>query len=182
MNKPDSSVAVPAEIPAEHRARADAARRFLYREAELLDERQLEAWLDLLTDDIEYEILMRSARERDAPEFSDESFHVRDDRDTLETRVERLQSEFAWVEHPPTRTKRFVSNVRLLETTDTMLQVRSNVLMHRSQGDTSESTLVSGERRDNLRIGNGTLRLAQRRVFPTHTRLPFDRLTVLSYI
>lgn len=182
MSELDPTLSVPVETPEKRRALTDAARRFLHREAELLDDRRLEAWLGLLADDIEYEILIRSSRERDAPEFSGESFHVRDDRDTLETRVERLQSEFAWVEHPPTRTRRFVSNVRLVEADEAVLDVKSNVLLHRAQGDTPASTVVSGERRDRLQIDDGDLHLGRRRVFLTHTRLPFDRLTILSYL
>lgn len=155
--------------------------RFLNREAEYLDDRRLEDWLGLLSDDIVYEILIRATRERTAEEFSGESFHVRDDKETLRTRVERLQSEFAWVEHPPTRTRRFISNIRITERDGDDIHVKNNVLLHRSQGDTAKSGFVSGERHDTLRIQDDRLALAYRKVLLTHTRLPFDRMTVLSY-
>jgi 3-phenylpropionate/cinnamic acid dioxygenase small subunit len=62
------------------------------------------------------------------------------------------------------------------------LQVKSNVLLHRSQGDTAESDVVTAEREDRLDICEDHLKLADRTVRLAHTTLPFDRMTILSYL
>jgi len=43
---------------------------FFYREAELLDSNGLEQWLELLTEDVKYEMPVRLTRERGQPETS----------------------------------------------------------------------------------------------------------------
>ena len=156
-------------------ARHYRAERFLTREAELLDERDLRGWLDLVTDDVSYEMPVRHTRDRGAgldAEFSADSFHMVEDRSTLEARVERFETEFAWSVDPPLRTRRFVTNVRVDEPDGEELPVRSNLLFYRSQGDTPDSDLLAAERRDRLRETDDGLRLAAREVRLDHTILP----------
>ncbi|WP_256301535.1 aromatic-ring-hydroxylating dioxygenase subunit beta [Haloarchaeobius salinus] len=139
---------------------------FLYREAEFLDDGRLHDWLELLTDDVEYRVPRRVTRERgsEESEFSDDGFHYREDLGTLRTRVKRFDREYAWAENPPSRTRRFVSNVRVEETSDDEVRVKSNLLLYRNQGDTTDSDLLVGERHDTLRRVDGSFKLAQREV------------------
>ena len=48
-----------SESRIDHLLLKDEIEQFLYQEAELLDERQFEDWLDLLTEDIRYWMPMR---------------------------------------------------------------------------------------------------------------------------
>lgn len=91
------------------------AEDFLYVEADLLDDWQLDSWLRLCTDDIVYEI--PSTTHPKAP-ASASLYLVHDDRYMLESRVKRLLSRNAHAENPPSRTRRLISNVRVLATTD----------------------------------------------------------------
>jgi len=137
---------------------------FLYREAELVDAGRLEDWLTLLTDDVRYRMPVRLTRERGAePDRSDQMQFFWDDRTTLELRVRRLATDFAWAEDPPSRTRHFISNVRVEQGADPReLNVRSNVLIYRNRGDLADYELLSGERRDVLRSADGGWKLARR--------------------
>ncbi|MDR7418515.1 MAG: aromatic-ring-hydroxylating dioxygenase subunit beta [Armatimonadota bacterium] len=129
--------------------------QFLYREAELLDSGRFDEWLDLLTDDITYHMPVRINRERgDYPDASEAMEHFSEDRVTLRLRVERLKTDFAWAEDPPSRTRRFVSNVRVSPGPDGATDVRSYLLIYRNRGDTPAVEILSAERRDVLvRVG-----------------------------
>jgi 3-phenylpropionate/cinnamic acid dioxygenase small subunit len=154
---------------------------FLNREAELLDDINLQEWLDLLTEDIEYLVPRRVTRERGSgrSEFSEEGFLYRDDYGTLSTRVKRFENEYAWAENPPTRTRRFVSNVRPepLSAEDDDVMVKSNLMLYRDQGDTTAYDLIVGEREDRLRRIDGELKLSKRTVFLDQTVLNTQNLS-----
>lgn len=147
--------------------------QFLYEEAEYLDDGRLHEWLELLTDDVDYRIPRRVTRERgsEKSEFSDDSFLYREDKGTLETRVERYDKEYAWAENPPSRLRHFVTNVRVASVDGDELDVRSNVMLYRNQGETTEEDLLSCERRDTLRRTDDGLKLAKRVVFLDQTVL-----------
>jgi 3-phenylpropionate/cinnamic acid dioxygenase small subunit len=136
---------------------------FFYREAELLDSDSLEEWLGLLTEDISYEMPIRSTLERGQPSISSQMSHFSEDRRSLELRVKRLKTDFGWAENPPSRTRRFISNIRV-ETTSNPNEVkaRSYFLLYRSRGASTQADLISGERQDLLRKVDGNWKLASR--------------------
>lgn len=151
---------------------------FLNREAELLDENAFREWLDLLTESIDYRIPIRVTRERNAEtEFSDESYHLNEDRGSIETRIRRFETEYAWSENPPSRTRRNISNIRVTPE-DGSYEVRSNLLMYRGFGDTTDEDVISGERHDRLVREADQLKLDSRTVFLDHTILGTDNLAV----
>jgi ethylbenzene dioxygenase subunit beta len=158
---------------------ADGITEFLYREAELLDEGRHREWLGLLTADIRYQVPIRVAKERGAADtaitgIATDMFHLDEDRDSLELRVDRLETGFAWAEEPPSRIRHFVANVRAEPVAGSAdeVAVRSNVLIYRSRWDRAEHDLLSGERHDVLRRVDGGWRLARRRVLLDNTTLP----------
>lgn len=153
--------------------------QFYNREAELLDEKRLEEWLDMLTDDVTYDMPIRVSREKGAErsEFSEEGFNYREDRSTLEARVERFQSEFAWSEDPPSRTRHHVSNVRVTDADGDEVRVKTNLLLFRAQGEGGD-VVLSAERRDTLRRVDGELKLADREILLDHTVLPMKNISV----
>src|SRR5919108_2458357 len=95
---------------------------FLYHEAELLDERRYEAWLELLTDDVRYWMPLRrnvkfGELER---EFTREGRDINwfdEGKDTLTRRVRQILTGVHWAEEPPSRICHMVSNVEVLQAT-----------------------------------------------------------------
>lgn len=161
-------------------ARRSACEEFLYHEAHLLDDRRVSEWFELVTEDIDYRVPVRTTRERSADaEFSDQAYHLKEDHASLRVRIERLENDFAWSENPPSRNRRFVSNVTVLDTDDGEIDIRSNLLVHRSHEDSTTPDLLSGERRDTLRRTDDGLRLAARTVLLDHTVLPTDSLSII---
>ena len=153
---------------------------FLYREAELMDNGHLEEWLALLTDDVQYRMPVRLTRERTSPtDRSTEMQFFWDDRGTIELRIRRLRTDFAWAEDPPSRTRHFVSNVRIAAAAGSdELNVWSYVLVYRNRGDGAGHELISGERRDLLRRVAGAWRLARREVIIDQASLANQNLAI----
>jgi 3-phenylpropionate/cinnamic acid dioxygenase small subunit len=153
---------------------------FLYREAELLDNQQLHEWLDLLTPDVDYRVPVRVTRERGATvsPFSETTYHLIEDWGSLKARVDRFDSESAWSEDPPSRTRRIVGNVRVApaEEPDTVV-AKSNLLVYRARGD-NPADLLAAERHDVLKRVDGRLNLARRLVLLDHTFLPTHNLAI----
>jgi len=85
---------------------------FLYREAALLDAWQLDEWLELLTDDAVYRV-----PSNDAPDADPKStlFLIADDIQRLRGRVARLKDPHAHAEFPHSRTRRLITNVRIVK-------------------------------------------------------------------
>lgn len=129
---------------------------WLYHEAELLDEGCFDEWLELLTDDIVYEAPVRLTKElgqggQSAFTATGNQYHFLENRYTLQLRVDRLKTDFAWAEDPPSRTRRFVSNVRVIEgESPEKIEVRSYLLLYRNRSDESDADLISAERRDDF--------------------------------
>ena len=154
--------------------------QFLYREARLLDNRQLHQWLGLLADDIKYWMPIRSNRypvnskaisimdgsryEEDDLSKEDELALMDENKDSLQRRVDRLDTGMAWAEDPPSRTRHFVSNVEVQPgDRDGELKVYSNFIMYRTRAETEQDFYV-GSREDVLRKDGDDFKIAYRKV------------------
>jgi len=126
---------------------------FLHCEALALDERRFRDWLDAFAEDAHYEMPVRVTREKLADwELSPSSRIFDDTKTTLEIRVRRLETDFAWAEQPPSRTRHLVTNVVVLrDQGDDEVVALSNCLVYRSRGDDPTPSLFSVARRDRLR-------------------------------
>ena len=152
---------------------------FLMGEAELLDAHDLHGWLSMLTADVVYQVPVQTTRLReDADHDARRSFHSNDDRPSLEFRVKRiLESNSAWSENPVSRTRRFVSNVRVRRGDASDLQVSSYLLLLRSRHDRENYDMISAERRDTLvRNSVGDLELRAREVTVDQARMGISPL------
>lgn len=100
----------------------------LYAEAALLDQWRLEEWLGLLTEDATYHI-----PPTDLPEGDPKStlYIVADDMLRIRSRVKQLLGKSAWAENPPSRTRRMISNVRVLGTDGDEIRVTANFVVYR---------------------------------------------------
>ncbi|GBC78621.1 Biphenyl 2,3-dioxygenase subunit beta [bacterium HR08] len=152
---------------------------FLLREAELLDEGRYQEWLALLTEDVRYIVPVQVTGEVETEQEVSMN-HLDEDRASLELRIRRLETPYAWAERPRSRTRHFLSNIRVYpgERADEVL-VRSNLLLVRSRGDDSQAEWISGERQDLLRRVNGEWRLARRVVVLDHSVVPVRSLSML---
>jgi ethylbenzene dioxygenase beta subunit len=152
--------------------------RFLALEAEYLDDDRVDDWLQLLTPDITYEMPIRVTRRRREDPIGGGGWHMKESFGSLHTRVARLGTTSAWGEDPPSRTRRFVSNIRCGALSGEEVEVKSNLMLYRGRGDSPEYVLLTAERRDVLRRTENGLRLARRLILLSHTTLPTQNLGV----
>lgn len=141
------------QLPAVEPQVRDSIRDFLYLESLALDERRFRDWLTAFADDARYEVPVRVTREKLAEwELSPTSRIFDDTKRTLEFRVERLETDFAWSEQPPSRTRHYITNVVVQPTEHPdEYRVLSNCLLYRSRGDDPNPSIFSVQRRDLVR-------------------------------
>lgn len=158
----------------------EEVRAFLAYEAECLDDHRIHDWYDVLTDDIQYEVPRRVVREVGdvVSPFSEKSFHLQEDADSLAARIDRHDKDYAWSENPPSRTRRTVSNVRIKDVDGDEIEQWNTFLLLRLRNEEHEPTFLSGERRDLLRRVDGGLKLADRRVLLDQTVMGSQNLSV----
>ena len=156
-----------------------AAHQFLVEEAALLDAADYPGWLELLCEDIRYLMPVRVTTARGAgfDSLSDMA-HFDEDMYALGKRVQRLATDHAWTEDPPSRTRHFVTNVRTFGAEGDDLRVASALLLFRSRGDTREASLISAGRTDLLRATPDGLRLARREITVDESVLRTQNLAV----
>ncbi|MHB1517445.1 MAG: aromatic-ring-hydroxylating dioxygenase subunit beta [Acidimicrobiales bacterium] len=124
---------------------------FYYQEMQLLDGRHFEEWFKLFSEDATYEAPLRVNSEGGADaDISAKGRIFWESKQTLAIRVNRLQSEYAWAEQPPTRTRHFLTNVRVSRQPDGLINTRVNLLVSCNRGDNPASILYSAERKDTL--------------------------------
>jgi 3-phenylpropionate/cinnamic acid dioxygenase small subunit len=139
---------------------------FLYDEAALLDQMRFHDWQKLLAEDLSYTAPLRITRQglqRDRTVIRTTQ-HYDEDYSSIKNRIERLDTKSAWAEDPPSRTRRFVSNVRVWEAaTAGEFEVESYLLLTRSRQEQPELVKISGVRYDLLRsVSGGSFKLARR--------------------
>lgn len=111
------------------------AEDFLYREARLLDEWQLEQWSALFAPDGEYLV---PPIDNPNAEPGGDLFLVYDDRLRLAERAKRLLKRQAHAEHPHSVLRRIVSNVIVDGETDGVAFVTCNYVLYRSRREQIE--------------------------------------------
>ena len=150
--------------------------QFLYAEAALLDARRYRDWLALVADDIHYWMpIRRTVTQADLDlEFTrpGEMAYFDDDRAMLEMRVRKLEAGSAWSEDPPSRSRHFVSNVRILGVEGDDITLEAAFHLYRSRLNSEEDNWY-GRRIDVLRRAEngsaGGFRLARRHLFLDQT-------------
>lgn len=130
----------------------------LYKEAALLDEWRLEEWLELLSDDAVYEIPPTDVPEGDA---RNTLFIIADDAVRIRSRVKQLLGKSAWAENPQSRTRRMISNVRVLGADGDCILATANFAVHRMRYE-SVDTYIGRYDYKLVRVGN-ELKIKERR-------------------
>jgi phthalate 3,4-dioxygenase beta subunit len=156
-----------------------AAHQFLVEEAALLDAADYAAWLNLLCEDIRYVMPVRVTTARGAGfDTLADMGHFDENLYALRKRVQRLATDHAWTEDPPSRTRHFVSNVRTFRNGGAELRAESSLLLFRSRGDTRSADLLSAGRTDILRRAGDGYRLARRQITVDESVLRTQNLAV----
>lgn len=152
----------------------------LYDEAAALDERRFDDWLALLAPDLVYTAPLRLTRT--GPQKNRDvvrnMMHFDDTYASIQMRVARL-GKSAWAEDPPSRTRRFVTNVRVGEGEGAdEYEVVSYCYLTRSRGEIPEVETMTAERRDLWRRADGGFKLARREIIVDQATLAMSNFAV----
>jgi p-cumate 2,3-dioxygenase beta subunit len=128
----------------------------LFEEAALLDAWKLDEWLSLLTEDAYYRV---PSNDRPQADPGGTLFTIADDIARIRARVTRLKDRSAHAESPPSRTRRLITNVRIVEQQPLRVEANFAVYRHRSNDDVRQYV---GRYRYLLRKDGGKLRIAGR--------------------
>jgi len=159
---------------------------FLYREADLLDERRYEEWLEIFSDDLQYRLPI--ARNLRAQQIAGEYLTgpldvswVDDGKSTLARRVAQIRTGVHWAEEPLSRTAHIVSNVRVVSALPSVddareVEVSCRFLVYRNRNADEEDTLI-GRRSDTLRRNGASWLICRRMVYVAQSVLLSNSLS-----
>ena len=148
---------------------------FIVREAAMLDEWRLDDWLALFTEDARYLV---PATDLPAAEPKETLAIINDDMARLRGRVERLKSRHAHREFPWSRTRRFITNVRIEETIGEEIVVKASFLVYRIRSGQVDPLI--GSYVYTLRRLDGALRIAARKaVLDLEALRPHGTLSII---
>ena len=146
--------------------------QFLYHEARLLDTGQLEAWLELFTDDATYWIPLEENQESPL----ETSSIIHDDRTLLELRVKQARHPRAHARQPLARTVHQVGNILVEEGKDeTRVHSTLQVVEFRNEKQRIYGALVEHR----LRKVNGGYKIAHKRVALVNSEGELDGIAIL---
>ncbi len=159
--------------------------QFLHHEADLLDERRYEEWLELLDENVRYRMPIARNVRRDqlGREYTAAGEVAWFDEGivTLRQRVAQIKTGIHWAEEPTSRVSHLVTNIRIIGSEPLAdgaqaLFIRSRFLVsqHRLQ---TESNLFVGKREDTLRLAGGRITVLKREIFLNQAVLMAKALT-----
>jgi 3-phenylpropionate/cinnamic acid dioxygenase small subunit len=154
---------------------------FLALEAELLDERQYDRWLELLDDDLQYwmPLVRNFEHSRPQDEYSQEGSGAAwfdEGKSTLHQRIIQIQGGDHWAEEPLSRTTHMTSNVRIVSASDTEVTVKCRFLVYVNRRE-EEVRLFVGKRTDVLKPMGDSFLLRKRSIFLDQSKMLFKNLT-----
>ena len=147
--------------------------QFLYHEARLLDTGQLEAWLDLFTDDATYWLPL----ERHQKDPLETSSLIHDDRTLLELRVKQARHPRAHARQPLARTVHQVSNIMVAAEANGETVVHSTLQLVEFRNEKQRLYGALVEHR--LRRVNGGFKIAHKRVDLVNSEGELDGIAIL---
>ena len=129
--------------------------RFLYREAELLDDRRFNDWIELVADDIHYHMPVRrnvkfGQQFRENSSSDAEISWFDEGKRTLAGRVRQINTGLHWAEEPFSRVRHVISNIQVGALQGNEVPVRSNFFVWTNRLHDEVNVFV-GTRHDVLR-------------------------------
>lgn len=159
--------------------RIAAVEQFYRAEGLLLQGARYEDWLQLFTPDVRYRMATVSVLDNpeDMVSREGELAYFDDDFESLSLRVQRLSTNKAWTEIPPSRTRYFVQ-VQSVESDggDGVVALSNFLVVQRRR--LSEENLFVGGRRDHLVRHGTSWRIASRLIDPDQAVLQAKNLAV----
>lgn len=158
---------------------------FLFTEAEVIDGRDFEKWLDFFSEDVRYWLPIRKnvSFEQRFNDVSGDDDHawLDDDKGLMRTRVAQIMTGVHWAEEPLSRVSHLISNININtegfnDKDGSELIVHSKVLIHRARMDT-ESDILIGRREDRLRRISSTFKICFRKIVLDYTTLSAKNLS-----
>ena len=156
---------------------------FLYREADLLDERRYTEWLDMLAEDYQYSVPLRmnvAYGETDAREETQAGREIcwfDEGKSTAELRVQQLNTGVHWAEEPVSRVSHLVTNIRLDVIDMPEVEVSCRFLVYRNRV-ADETDFLVGRRRDRVRQVGDTWQLVRRELLLDQSVLLAKNLSI----
>lgn len=156
---------------------------FLFAEADLLDERRYDEWLDLLADDYQYSVPLRmnveyaDAAARGETKAGSEVCWFDEPKSTVELRVMQLATGVHWAEEPVSRVSHLVTNVRIEEIVWPEVKLSSRFLVYRNRV-ADETDFFVGRRKDTLRKTDDGWKVVRRHLLLDQTVLLAKNLSV----
>ena len=134
--------------------------KFLYYEAELLDDRRFNEWIELKADDIHYHMPVRrnvkfGEQHRENSDSKSEISWFDEGKRTLAGRVRQINTGLHWAEEPFSRVRHIISNIVVGELSENEVPVRSNFFVWTNRLQTEVNVFV-GTRQDILRKDDQT--------------------------
>jgi 3-phenylpropionate/cinnamic acid dioxygenase small subunit len=155
---------------------------FIYLEADVLDDREFERWLDFFSEDLHYWMPIRKnlpfrQKDKDITDENDVAW-FEDDKVTLTKRVRQIMTGIHWAEEPLSRVTHLISNIRLAgrESGGEGFIVRSHFLVHRNRLE-QETDFITGRREDLIRRANGSFLIHRRKIIIDQSVLLAKNLT-----
>jgi 3-phenylpropionate/cinnamic acid dioxygenase small subunit len=159
---------------------------FFFKEADLLDEREYDRWLELFTEDIVYWMPMRKnvsyARRNEDITAENDLAWFHDDKETLRKRVKQIQTGVHWAEEPISRISHLITNIRLAEPISSLAEGETTkttcrFIVYRNRVE-DETDLLVGRREDTLVRTGGELKVARRKIILDQSVLLAKNLTM----
>jgi len=165
----------------------ESVEEFFSAEYDLLDRRDLSAWIALFADGVSYRVPLQRNVKFDQQDKENmlgdlDTAWFADTKDTLVARVEQLQTGVHWAEEPVSRSAHLVTNVRILDRSpergpaDTV-RTRCRILVYRNRLE-REVDLFVGIREDTLRRRDASWEIVERTVFLEQNVLLAKNLTL----
>ncbi|MGE0829869.1 MAG: aromatic-ring-hydroxylating dioxygenase subunit beta [Hyphomonadaceae bacterium] len=150
--------------------------RFFVDEAALLDEWRLEEWLELMAEDGSYLV---PSLDRPDTDHREALYLIADDMVSLRSRVGQFRAKTVWAENPRSRTRRLVTNFRILSDDGGEAVVAANFAVWRFQFEQTD-TYVGRYEYKLARQKEGGLKIRERRVYlDLETLRPHGKLSFI---
>jgi 3-phenylpropionate/cinnamic acid dioxygenase small subunit len=149
------------------------AEAFLYREARLADEHRYDDWEALWTEEASYWVPANG----DDSDPTKQMSIIFDNRARIATRVAQFKTGKRHAQTPPSRVRRIISNVELLEVDGEEVLVGSNFLAVESRERGTQ--LWAGRAEHRLRVVDGEMKMARKKVMLVDNDRPVYTLAFL---
>lgn len=142
--------------------------QFLIAEAAALDSGDFKTWGDCLADDIAYRMPIRETRLRSEGQgFRSDMNWFFENKQSLVFKIRRfVETDSAFAEDPPSRTRRFITNVQVFNTPKAdEVVAESYLLLMRNRGEASNYDAITARREDLIRKTEKGMQVAQRTIY-----------------